>query len=385
MRLSGHETVLVCQDTSDLVYTTLRRTRGLGPISDPSGKGIKVHTALCVSDAGVPLGVLQQKSWTRDMQSRRPGRRRGIEEKESYRWLECLEAVQQQVPEATRVITIADREGDIYELFAHPRRANSELLIRAAQNRSTKSEPGASEIKALFKVMETIAVSGEMTIALQRTPRRAPREATLSVRYTRLWLQPPQGKGHLGAIPISVIMAKEEKRPEKEAAVEWMLLATLAIGSLEAAKENLRRYALRWLIERLHYILKSGCGVEALQLKRAEGLQRALATYTIVAWRLLWLSYEARQNREQTVEGILERHQWEALFCRVHRTTQPPKEAPTLGQSIEWIAQLGGYLNRKGDGNPGVKTLWRGLQRLHDMATTWFLLEASLSCNPQTG
>ncbi|MBD2261440.1 IS4 family transposase [Pseudanabaena sp. FACHB-2040] len=249
MRLSGHETVLVCQETSDLVYTTLRRTRGLGPISDPSGKGIKVHTALCVSDAGVPLGVLQQKSWTRDMQSRRPGRRRGIEEKESYRWLESLEAVQQQVPEATRVITIADREGDIYELFAHPRRVNSELLIRAAQNRSTKSEPGASEIKALFEVMETIAVSGEMTIALQRTPRRAPREATLSVRYTHLWLQPPQGKGHLGAIPISVILAKEEKRREKESAVEWMLLTTLSIGSLEAAKENLRRYALRWLIE----------------------------------------------------------------------------------------------------------------------------------------
>ena len=92
----------------------------------------------------------------------------------------------------------------------------------------------------------------------------------------------------------------------------------------------------------------------------------------IVAWRLLWLTYEARQNPQRTVEGILETHEWQSLYCRIHKTTKIPNQVPTLGECVRWIAQLGGFLGRKGDGDPGVKTLWRGLQRLHDISETWY-------------
>lgn len=129
-----------------------------------------------------------------------------------------------------------------------------------------------------------------------------------------------------------------------------------------------------WLIERFHYTLKSGCRLECLQLQRSDRLQRALATYLIVAWRLLWLTYEARQHPDQSVAGILSDTEWRSLYCTVHQTIVPPVQPPSLGTCIEWIAQLGGYIEGGEDREPGVKVLWRGLQRLHDIAATWQLL-----------
>lgn len=129
-----------------------------------------------------------------------------------------------------------------------------------------------------------------------------------------------------------------------------------------------------WQTERLHYTLKSGCRIEALQLARADRLHRALATYLIVAWRLLWLTYEARQHPDQSVEGILSGTEWMSLYCIVHQTIVPPVQPPSLGACLRWIAQLGGYHNGAEAGDPGVKVLWRGWQRLHDIAATWALL-----------
>lgn len=144
------EVVLALQDTSELDYSEHRKgTRGIGPISNPEARGLKLHTVLGVSEAGVPLGILHQRMWSREMPvgTRRASRQRRIEEKESVRWLESLEDTERLLPEGVRVITIADREADIYALFAQPRRAQSELLIRAAQNRNTKRSAFGEEVQ----------------------------------------------------------------------------------------------------------------------------------------------------------------------------------------------------------------------------------------------
>jgi hypothetical protein len=137
-----HPTVLTIQDTTELDFSTHRTTRGLGPISDASATGLKVHLTLCSSDAGVPLGILQETVWAREKTRRGSpsyrARQTAIAEKESSRWLEHQEASQHLIPASVEVITITDREGDIYDLFAQPRRPRSEFLIRAAQNRNTK-------------------------------------------------------------------------------------------------------------------------------------------------------------------------------------------------------------------------------------------------------
>jgi hypothetical protein len=156
-----------------------------------------------------------------------------------------------------------------------------------------------------------------------------------------------------------------------------LLLTTLTVNSFEDAVRCIRWYTYRWLIERYHYVLKSGCRIEQLQLETADRIKKALATYAIVAWRLLWLIYSSREHPDIPCAPVLEIHEWQSLYCHVHATSIPPTTPPSLQQAVLWIAKLGGFLARQHDGNPGVKTIWRGWQRLHDIAFTWKLAHSS--------
>jgi hypothetical protein len=233
------------------------------------------------------------------------------------------------------------------------------------------------DIESLQQVIAQTAACGELTLELQRTPKRKPRTATLTVRISSVYLQPPQQhpqRKRLKPVRVQVVWAMEEQPPAGEKAIAWLLLTTLEVTCFEQASRCLCWYSYRWLIERYHYTLKSGCRVEQLQLETAARLERALATYAIVAWRLLWLTYEARNYPTESIEGILPTHEWQALYCYIYQTTVLPNEPPTLADCVRWIARLGGFLGRKNDGEPGVKTLWLGLQRVHDMASIWQLL-----------
>lgn len=85
-----------------------------------------------------------------------------------------------------------------------------------------------------------------------------------------------------------------------------------------------------------------------------------MAVYSGVAWKLLWLSYKARLTPDEPAFLILLTHEWQALYAFINQSPIPPKTPPTIRQVIRWIAQLGGFLGRKADGEPGVKVLWRG-------------------------
>lgn len=379
-RVETEQIVLAVQDTTELDFSSQPCKQGLGALSKKDAQGLKVHSVLCVSSLGVPLGVLHQKVWAREKNRRTTGyldRKRAIEQKESHRWLESLELTQQWISQDKKVVTVADREADIYELFALSRREGSEFLIRACQPRSVKQTAADLEIESLQQAIEKTAACGEVRLELQRTPKRKPRTATLTVRFTSLELQPPvhhPQRLSLKPVTVQVVWAIEEMPPSGETAISWLLLTTLEVTCFEQASRCLRWYSYRWLIERYHYTLKSGCRLEQLQLETADRLERALATYAIVAWRLLWLTYEARCHPTESIEGILPEHYWQALYCHMHQTTVLPDQPPTLVDCVRWIARLGGFLGRKNDGEPGVKTLWLGLQRVHDMASIWQLL-----------
>lgn len=379
-RVEGQELVLAVQDTTELDFSSQPKTQGLGALSKKDAQGLKVHSVLCVNPKGVPLGVLHQKVWAREKNRRTTGhadRKRAIEQKESHRWLESLELTQQWIPQDKKVVTVADREADIYDLFALPRRKGSEFLIRACQPRGVKQTATDIDIESLQEAIEKTTVCGELTLELQRTPKRKPRTATLTVRISSLELQPPlhhPQRSDLKPVQVQVVWAIEEMPPVGEKAIAWLLLTTLEVTGFEQAERCLRWYTYRWLIERYHYTLKSGCRLEQLQLETADRLERALATYAIVAWRLLWLTYEARSHPTESIEGILPAHYWIALYCHIHQTTVLPEKPPSLADCVRWIARLGGFLGRKSDGEPGVKTLWLGLQRVHDMACIWQLM-----------
>ncbi len=372
-RVKDHETVLSVQDTTDLDFSKHRKKRNMGYLDKPKTKGMKVHTSLCVTTDGVPLGVLAQKTWARPaIKTNKLDPKRAIENKESYRWLETQQIVEELIPENIQVVTVADREADIYELFAQPRRPGAELLIRAYHERVVKTGEDGEEIATISQAIAQVKPCGKITLELKRTPRRKPRKATITVRYAQLEIQPPYGKD-LKPISINVILAEEENPPFNKKPVRWLLLTTLPVETFEDARQYLEWYSYRWLVERYHYTLKSGCQIEKLQLESLDRIERALATYDIVAWRLLWLTYQARCHPNDDGGDIVTAEQWQVLYSLTHNSSEEPKGAPTVEQCVNAIAKLGGFLGRKIDGFPGVKVLWRGLERLDLYVKAWRL------------
>ena len=375
-RLPNHDDqwLLAIQDTTSFDFTDHPDTTGLGYLAHPKRSGLWLHSVLAVTAAGVPLGVLDQRTWTRDPATlgKRAGRnRKETADKESQRWLDALAATEAALPAEPTVLTVADREADFYDLFATPRRPGSHLLIRAKPRRRVRHVE-----RLLGAAVRAGVAAGTMTVDLRRGDDRPPRRATLTIRFATLEIAPPSTHPRRNALPhlkLTAILAEEESPPEGQKPVRWWLLTTLPITTLADAEQAIRWYALRWLVERYHYVLKSGCRIEQLQLETAARLERALATYAVVAWRLLWLTYEARRHPEASCEAVLPREQWQVLHRVIHKTDKVPASPPGLREAVRQIARLGGFLARKGDGEPGVKTIWRGLRRLEDLVTGWKL------------
>jgi hypothetical protein len=188
-------------------------------------------------------------------------RRRLIDQKESVRWLRSLEVTERLVVNRTRVVTVGDREADIYELFSLARSRGSEFLIRAAQDRQTTSAEADDDFTALFATVKACTCQGQFGLKLQRTPRRAARTTLLSVRFTRLWLRPPAHLSELAPIAVTALLAQEiQPPPSNEAPIRWLLLTTLDVPDFAMARQYLTWYSYRWLIElnQSQYGYKSG-------------------------------------------------------------------------------------------------------------------------------
>jgi hypothetical protein len=199
------------------------------------------------------------------------------------------------------------------------------------------------------------------------------RVAKLNIRFSNVHLKAPSRKASQPPIELWAIEAREISPPKGSAPILWRLLTTLPVTCAQEAIEKVSWYAQRWQIEVIHKVLKSGCQVEQRQLESAQRLERVLSVDLVVAWRVLALCKAARELPEDPISDWLPLAQWQALCCYVHRQTTPAKTAPSVRQAVRWIAQLGGFLGRKSDGQPGTQTLWRGLQQLDAMTNMWQL------------
>lgn len=371
-RARRESAVLVVQDSTQLDFSTQPQMQGLGPLRAPSHLGVHVHSGFVVSTRGLPLGVLWQEVWARDaaqLGQSHQRKQRKPEDKESQKWLAGLQATSLALPNTVHYIMVGDREADFYPLLAQPRADNSDYVIRACYDRCI-----GEEAHKLYAALAQSAPLGEMTVDVARRKGELPRQATVQVRATSVTLQPSAYTKAYGPVQVQAVLAEETAPPEGVTPLHWVLLSSLPVEDFVQACTVLRYYTYRWLIERYHFVLKSGCRLERLQLETAVRLQVALALYSVVAWRLLWLCYQGRLQPEVSCVAYLQLYEWQALYCTIHNTPHPPASPPTLRQAVRWIAQLGGFLGRKGDGEPGVQTLWRGMQRLHDIAATWKLL-----------
>lgn len=371
-RLKGQRRVLILQDTTSFDFSGHAQTKGLGPLENEHCRGFFAHTSLATTEEGVPLGVLAQQTWVRAEQTVDNSQARPIEEKESYKWLQALTESTQALPPESQAIVISDRESDIFEYFVHPRPAQVELLVRARHDRRLDQES-----HGLFLSLSCSPVRGKVTVEVGRRPGQAPRQADCQVYYQRVKLRPPQRRGpnqpKLAPVVLWAILIKETHPPAAVEPLEWFLLTTVEINSFEQACQFIEFYTCRWLIERFHFVLKSGCEIEKRQFEQGERLIRFLTLANVVAWRLLWQTYLSRIDSHLPCTVVLTEYEWKALYSFIHKTALLPPQLPTLGQVTLWIAKLGGFLGRKADGPPGVKVLWQGWRRLFDITQTWLI------------
>lgn len=374
-RLQTLPLVLAVQDTTYLDWTDHPHTTGLGPLAAPSHQGLLAHTTLALTPERVPLGLLQQQVWARDKDVRRnqDHKQRAIDDKESQKWLTSLDALiaARVACPTTHFVSVGDREADVYDLFLRERPVGVDLLVRAAQDRKADHEE-----RYLWAAMASAALAATVTIKLGKRGQQLKREATLSVRWRQVTLRPPNGrtKEKLPNITVWAVWAVETLPPAGVEAVEWLLLTTVPISSTADAMERLEWYAARWGIEVWHKVLKSGCRIEQRQLETAERLIRCLTLYSVIAWRIIYATMLARVAPDVPCTVLLDEDEWQALYCRIHRVALAPPKPPTLRQAVRWIAQLGGFLGRKGDGEPGVTVLWKGFQHLVDTTAMYQIM-----------
>jgi Transposase DNA-binding/Transposase Tn5 dimerisation domain len=379
--------VLAVQDTTELDWTRHPATRGLGPLGSPSHQGLMVHTTVAFTPERVPLGLLAQEVWARDPEvvgQRATRKQRPLREKESRKWLQSVAAVnaaRQECP-ATAFVSVGDREADVYDLFVMEREAGVNLLVRAAWDRRV-----AHEERYLWATVLAQPATEIVSVSVPRHKEQPARTAVLMLRYTAVELCPPchrRGEG-LPSVTVWAVHVVEEYPPVGIEPLEWLLLTTCAVTSGIDAQERVEWYACRFGIEVWHKVLKSGCRIEARQLESADRLQRCLTLFSVIAWRILYATMLSRTLPELPCTVLLALEEWQALYCATHHTPTPPPTPPTLQEAVRWIARLGGFLGRPGDGVPGVTVLWRGFQHLADLTRMYCLLRPSSLTAPNVG
>lgn len=386
-RIRQHRIVLAPQDTSTLNYTAHPKTEGLGPINTTGDGniGLLLHDTLAFTEDGTPLGILDAQCWARDPEDLHKRERRyelPIEQKESYKWLRSfgkVAQVQALCPD-TLLVSMGDRESDIYELFeaAYTTDHAPGLLVRSERSRNRKLDQGF-----LWDVMAQKEVAGLLQIHVPRSGSRPARDAWVDIRFAKVGLKrPKRNSTSMPQIEVWAVYVLERTGQEPVASpIEWMLLTTVAVESFEDAQQRVQWYSGRWGIEVYHRTLKSGCRIKDRQLATADRLASCLGVDMVVAWRIYHLTMLGREVPDAACTVFFKDVEWKALCCYVNKTPVPPATPPTLKEAIFMVAMTGGFLGRKSDGFPGTQTLWRGLQRL-DTATEMYVIFTHQDPNP---
>lgn len=350
-RAAAESVVLVVQDSTWLDYTTLRSCRGLGPHSHRGERGMLAHASVLVSAAGSVLGTLAVPTLLHGLSGERTHRRDRPEHlRQSYRWVQAhaeAMALAQTQPQVTW-LSVQDREGDLYGLFAQPRSANGHWLVRARHDRATRLT--ATDAPQRMRAQVAAArVMGTMQVQVPPRAGRPARTATLQVRVTPVQLQPPrQDKAQRAAaaptaVAATLVWAREVDATTGTAPLDWLLVTSMPVGNWAAAQQLIQWYRCRWRIEEFFRVLKSETALEDLQLGTRQRLEAALGLHLILAWRICALRDQARAHPTQSCEPYFTSPEWHVLCLLV--TDVIPTQPPSLGEAVVLLARLGGYLH----------------------------------------
>lgn len=356
-RMRAYPVVLCLQDTTELDFNG-QETEGLGPLNYEARRGMYLHPTYAVTPQREPLGVLDAWMWARQERDE-AGVRHGL--KESTRWIEGYERVAEmaETMPATRLVYVADREADLMALMQRAQQLGTpaDWLIRAKHNRCLPDG------EKLWAHTSDGCALGEITFTMPAREGRKARKVRQAVWARQVDM--PAGKER---IRTTCIVAREIGAPKGVKPVEWRLLTNRTAPALEDVIELIDWYRARWEIEIFFNVLKNGCEVESLQLSGIDRLERALALFMIVAWRVTYLMRLGRTCPDLDAALFFDPDEIRGAYLLMKMPQ--PAQPPGINDVVRLIAQLGGFLARKSDGEPGAKTIWQGMQRVMDAATT---------------
>lgn len=379
-RMREQAVVLIVQDTTELDYTN-HPPDDARCLNRVERFGLFLHAHLAVTPDKLCLGVVGAEFSDRTPESLGQAKQRRtlpIEEKESFRWLKGYRLACQLAAECpeTQIVSIADREADIYDIFVDAQQqdgARADYIIRAQEDRSTLERDPETGPKAYRKVRDEVSCSKLLTtrtIELSQTPKRAARQAALEIRAITVRVKPPHARAYLPPVNHNVVLVEEVGGPGDGTEVSWLLITTLPIETVDDILRIIDYYVARWVVEIFFRTLKTGCRVEDIQLETTHRLKNCLAFYQIIAWRVLYLTYLNRTTPTLPCIAVFTESEWKSVW-RVVTKRPLPKQPPLLSEMMPLLSQLGGYNNRATEVPVGPQPIWVGLRRMTDFAIAW--------------
>lgn len=388
--------VLVVHDTTDMVFAGETARPGLAPLGK-GRHGFWLHAALAVSADGVraPLGLVSLAPFVRKTHPvgapKSDAQRFADPNKESRCWADGVAAVRGRFGDEIRAIHLMDREGDSYELFAAMIQHDDRFVVRlnhdrrlmpdgddAASEKLSDALPRTAPICERQVLLSPRRVGNRPLQALKKHPPRDGRLARLHFAARRVSLKRPGNQTHTpAALVVNVVYGWEVDPPSDEKPVEWRLITTEPIETVEQVMRIVDAYRTRWLIEEFFKCLKTGCAYEKRQLESLDTLLVALALLAPIAWQLLLLRHLARGLPDAPARVALTARQLEVLCA----TSVGAKLSPTctLAAALGAVARLGGHLRQNGD--PGWLVLGRGMQKLLWIETGWAAAKQRERCD----
>ena len=357
-RMGEHPVILCLQDTTELNFNG-QQIEGLGPLSYEVQRGMYVHPTYAVTPERLPLGVIDAWMWAREKVNA-AGVRPGI--KESGRWIEGYGRIAEMAVEmpATRLVYVADREADMIELMAYAQDCGTpaDWLVRA------KTDRALPDGEKLWAHTLDGAPVGEISFVIGARDKQKARKVRQQLWARRVELPARRGV----KIAATCLIAREIDAPAGVEPIEWRLLTNRTATTVDEVIELIDWYRARWEIEMFFHVLKNACKVEAMQLSHINNLERALALFMVVAWRVAYLMRLGRICPDIDASLFFDPDEIRGAYLLTKE--RRPDHPPTLNEVVRLIARVGGFLGRKGDGEPGVKTIWQGIQDVRVAALT---------------
>lgn len=377
-KFAENKDVLVIQDTTEFNYQAHINyldlsDHELGPTGKDNNMGFFVHPGLVIdAETGVNMGFSYIKVWNRQINKLNKEARNykalPIEEKESYRWIECAQKSKTQLELAKRITIVADRESDIYEEFVKVPDAKTDLIIRSKEDRLLYGEEDR-----LYSFLSKQALLGQITIKLNTDQRKgqSKRLATLDIVSVPVKIQRPKkaiNKTLPEFVEMYAIEARERNPPPNQTAVCWRLLTTYKSQSYEVAIQVLQRYCMRWQIELLFATIKtSGLNLEDSQLETGKALKVlcVLGLYTCLKINQLKQAREDKTGISAHLVFSREELIVLAAICKKYEGKTDKQKNQYQQNSLAWaawiIGRIGGWKGYASEAKPGIKTMRDGL------------------------